>query len=283
MGCLGSFKDGGLVMLGLKLESATDSFDLESVRNTGSGVQVLSGVTGLGLPPIDGHWKEGAGNGSTFRGRRVLAREIDLPLLVQGTNRADLVSLMSRLTIMLSGAMTLRLTGEATESDWTLPVYRIGGGSYNYGQDTNGEREVSFVVTLRAGDPFFTSAQAVTKVINSAGPNVYGDTALVNTGDADATPTWTITGPATKARLVSAKGEVLEWNGTLAAAETIVINVKAGTVVNSIGANKYSQLATAPRFWKILPGTTTANCTLTGGTSASSISVSWKPQKWTVI
>ncbi|WP_263729955.1 phage tail family protein [Cellulomonas sp. SG140] len=148
----------------MALESDNDSLDLDYVLKYGRGVQVLSGVTGLGLPPVEVRWLEGAGDGATFRGRRVLPRDIDLPLLILGRDRKDLRSLWSRLALMLDGKCKLRMI-EDDGSSWWCNVYRVGGGTYTYGADTDGEREIRTVITLRAPNPFWVAEQAQQKVI----------------------------------------------------------------------------------------------------------------------
>ena len=71
-------------MPSLALENDTDALDLDYVFKYGRGIQALSGATGFGLPPVSIRWLEGAGDGALYRGRRVLPRDIDLPLLVVG-------------------------------------------------------------------------------------------------------------------------------------------------------------------------------------------------------
>lgn len=151
-------------MPSLALESDRDYFDLDSVLKGDRGVQVLAGVTGFGLPPVQVRWLEGAGDGATYRGRRVLPRDIDLPLLILGQNRADLSDIWTRFALMMAGKCKLRLIEDDGSSWWTY-VYRVGGGDYTYGVDTDGETEIRTVVTLRAPDPFFTAEIATQQVI----------------------------------------------------------------------------------------------------------------------
>lgn len=151
-------------MVALALESATDSLDLDYVLKHGRGIQVLAGVTGLGLPPVNTRWLEGAGDGALYLGRRVLPRDIDLPLIIVGRDRADLTQLWSRLALMLNGKCKLRLI-EDDGGSWFCEVYRVGGGSYTYGVDTDGEREIRTVITVRAGNPFWVAEAASQKII----------------------------------------------------------------------------------------------------------------------
>jgi len=141
-------------MPSLALENDTDALDLDYVFKYGRGIQALSGATGFGLPPVSIRWLEGAGDGALYRGRRVLPRDIDLPLLVVGLDRSDLTALWSRLARMLDGKCRLRLI-EDDGTSWSIDTYRVGGGDFAWGSDTDGERELRTVVTLRAPNPFW--------------------------------------------------------------------------------------------------------------------------------
>lgn len=275
----------------LQLESATDVFNLDDVLMKGEGIQVTAGVTGLGLPNISTQWLEGAGDGALFRGRRVLPRDIDLPLYLSAPNRQELQKLVSRLAKMLAGPCILRLV-EDDGTSWYTEVRRVGGGGYVYGEDTTGERDLMLVITLRAGDPFWTYSQPTRKVIENSGAGrgllngltklqlassqAIGSITLENTGDAPAFPVWEVTGPGSNFRAISADGQEFWWTGTLAAGEKLIIDTRAGTVKDGTGANRYAEMAPAPKLWSIPPGTTTATVTLEN-TSAGTIEPTGDP------
>ena len=282
----------------LHLESATDSFNLDDVLMRGTGVQALTGTAGLGLPPVSVQWLQGAGDGAVYRGRRVLPRDIDLPLHLLGRDREHLKSMVSRLAVMLAGECTLRLV-EGDGTDWSVAVHRVGGGDYIYGQDTIGATDLSTVLTLRAGDPFFTYSRPSTKRISNSGAGrgllkglarlqvsssqAIGTILLSNLGDAPAYPVWDIVGPGRDFKAISVTGEGFHWTGVLAPGETLRIDTQVGTVRDGRGVNRYAQLAPAPRLWSIPPGTTQATASLENVTSASSVTCSWRPRKWVVI
>lgn len=287
-------------MPSLHLESSTDKLDLDYVHKFGTGVQVLTGVTGLGLPPVAGQWLEGAGDGATFRGRRILTRDIDLPLLILGRDREHLKQLQSRLSLMLAGPMTLVFL-EDTGERWESYVHRIGGGSYVYGIDTTGYREATTVVTVRAGDPYWTSSTRHTKTIGQTAPQgllsggslsgmdvssaqALGTIEMENPGDAQAYPTWVVTGPGNNFKAVSKKGETLHWTGTLGAGQKLTFDTKKGTVVDGAGANRYAELAPSPRFWAIPPGTTSADVSFQSvDPDKTRITATWHPRSWAVV
>lgn len=282
----------------LRLENSLDILSLNGIAETGTGIQVVSGLIGLGLPPVSVQWLEGAGDGATYRGKRVLPRDFDLPLDILGHDRDDLKRLLKRLTLMLANGCTLRVI-EDNGTTWSTDVQRIGGGNYAYGTDTIGEKDLQMVLTLRAGDPYFTSSATTSQSIGGdtttpgflsgltsmqvASSQAIGDILLENTGDASAWPVWEVRGPGNNFRAISPSGAVLHWTGTLLTGETLIIDALRGSVVDGLGANRYADLAAAPRFWSIPPGITSAEASLLNVTAASKIVCTWRTRKWMVV
>ncbi|MEV1109932.1 phage tail family protein [Micromonospora sp. NPDC049751] len=282
----------------LQLESAADVFNLDDVLNKDVGVQALAGVTGLGLPEVATQWLEGAGDGARFRGKRDRPRDIDLPLYVAGQNREQLTELLDRLAIMLDGECTLRLV-EDDGNDWSTKVHFVAGGNYAYGIDTNGERDLRTVITVRAGDPYWTYSRSISKKITNAGAGrglvgklasmkvsssqAIGTILLENAGTAPAFPLWVVVGPGRNFAAVSAAGRGFTWTGTLAAGETLTVDTQTGAVVDNLGRNRYSELAAAPKLWSVPPGITEATASLESTTTASSITCTWRPRKRMVV
>ncbi|WJN62798.1 Dit-like tail protein [Streptomyces phage phiScoe2] len=285
-------------MAKLLLENALDSLSLNGIEDEGTGVQATTGVTGLGLPPVSVQWLEGAGDGAMYRRTRVLARDIDIPLDIVAPNRDALKKTLSRLAQLLAGPCTLRLV-EDDGSSWATDVVRVGGGEYTYGENTIGNKDVQTVITFRAGDPYWTSSVSTTQQIGGtstaspfmasfmtmpvASSQAIGDIALENTGDVPAYPVWTVYGPGDNFKAISPTGETLWWKGTLAAGQSLIVDTQKGTVKREDGSNQYGLLAPAPRFWAVEPGISTCTASLLNTTSASKITVAWKPRKWMVI
>jgi hypothetical protein len=282
----------------LLLVSGADTINLNEIDEFGIGFQAKAGVTGLGLPPVSVQWLEGAGDGAVFRGTRVQTRDIDLPIEILALDRTDLQAKLSRLALALAGGCSLVLqNGDGTR--WSTDVHRVGGGEYTYGEDSIGQTEFQTVITLRAGDPYFTSSAQQVRTISGAGTSgafltnmvtmtiapsqAIGSIDLSNSGDAAAYPVWEVRGPGDHFTATSPTGETLKWTGTLTASEKLVIDTRKGTVIDGTGANRYDLLDTAPRFWTVQPGDSTAVASLLNTTSASQITCSWYPRKWMVI
>ncbi|MFF8845496.1 phage distal tail protein [Streptomyces sp. NPDC015127] len=281
----------------LLLSSGADTLDLNEIMDKGLGYQAKAGVTGFGLPPVSVQWLEGAGDGAVYRRKRVLTRDIDIPLEILARDRTHLQEMLSRLALALAGQCTLTLLDD-NGTRWTTDVHRVGGGEYAYGENTIGEREFETVITFRAGDPYWTSSEAEIRYIGGSTAGAFlssmvtmqisasqaiGEIQLNNSGDAEAYPIWEITGPGTNFEAVSPDGERLAWNGTLLANQRLIVDTRKGTVVDQSGANRYAELDTAPRFWTVKPGLSTATAQLEGIDTASKITCTWRPRKWMVI
>ncbi|SNS50536.1 phage distal tail protein [Actinacidiphila glaucinigra] len=278
----------------LELSSPSDRLDLAEIETDGVGFQALAGITGLGLPQLSVQWLEGAGDGAAYRGRRVLPRDIDIPLDIVGRNRGHLADLMTRLARVLADDCTLTYI-DSDGVRWSTPVRWTGGGAID---PSSGERDVQTVVSLRAPSPYFLSESAQTVTVGGTAAGAFlstlsampisssqaiGSIQLTNEGDVPAYPVWEVTGPGDTFKAISPTGETIQWNGTLAVGEKLIVDMGAGTVKDGNGVNKYSLLATAPRFWSVPPGPSTATASLLNITSASKVVCSWRPRKWVVI
>jgi hypothetical protein len=283
----------------LELVSGNDLIRLDEQEREGLGFQAHTGVTGLGLPNVSVQWLEGAGDGAVYRGSRTLPRDIDIPMSLLARDREHLKAMTSRLAVALSRECTL-LMYEDDGTSWFSRVHRVGGGSYVYGADTKGERELATVVTLRAGDPYWTSSEPKQQTLGLGqtrgllapgslsmlqvrASQTIGTVRLENPGDAPAYPVWLLKGPGSNFKATSPTGEVLHWEGVLLAGETVRIDTKTGSVTDGTGANRYADLAPAPRMWRIPPGIADAEISFDGTSADSYIVCSWRPRKWLVI
>lgn len=287
-------------MPSLRMTSGANVIELDEYLMHDRGIQVLAGLTGLGLPPVQVQWLEGAGDGAKYRGRRVLARDIDLPLLLSAPNHKELQLEARRLSRMLAGELRLSLV-EEDGTTWHSMCYRTGGGDYAYGKDTNGEDFLLLGITVRSGDPYWnrdvptvvtigsdaggTASPFLAEMVklNLAPSDVIGTLTIDNVGDVPSYPVWKVTGPGTNLTLISPTGETLLWEGTLMAGETLTIDSKSALVVDGTGANRYGELAPNPKFWAIPEGESTLTAAMGGTTSASRITCELTPRLWMAV
>ncbi|MGZ2360725.1 phage tail family protein [Streptomyces sp. 372A] len=280
----------------LELTSASDTLRLDGFETDGVGYQALAGATGLGLPTLSVQWLEGAGDGAAYRGRRVLPRDVDIPLDIVGRDRSHLSELVTRLARVLADETGLTLAAIDTQGDrWSTPAAWTGGGEMEPGASA---RDVQTVITLRAASPYFLADSPQTVTIGGATAAAFlssmssmplassqaiGSVELSNEGDVHAFPVWEVTGPGDNFKAISPTGKTLHWTGSLAAGEKLIVDMGTGTVRDGSGANRYSALAAAPQFWSVAPGVTTATASLLNTTSTSRIVCSWRPRKWVVV
>lgn len=275
-----------------------EEWDLDSQLKTGLGVQALSGVNGIGMPPVSVQWSDGAGDGSAYRGQRFLARDLDIQLNILGHSRPHLVEMVRSLGLTLAGPCRLFFR-ENDGEEWYTDVIRVGGGGYVYGRDTTGHRELDMVVTLRAGDPFWTSVDLTRKTLTTGGSATpflsalaglpvassqqIGEIALENVGNAQAFPVWKLVGPGRNFVADLGNGSRFEWRGTLAVGETLTIDTQLCTVIDGAGLNRYGELGPAPRLWAIPPGFWVTEASLLDTATETSVTCSWATRRWMLV
>lgn len=264
-----------------------------------SGVKAGLKVRGLGMPGVSLQWFEGAGEGKSFRGGRTLGRVVDMPVKINGANRGDVLAKYSALAriMVLENApvtLTLELDGEA----WRSQVVRSGGGDYTMGDDTDGSTWLRTTFTVDSGGPYWERVNSEARVVEPGGlgipligpgqslsqlrvSNTEGSGAVefTNTGDVAAWPSWRVL-PPFQAFEFQRDGLVLEWSQPAVKTDGwIDVDSIAGTVTDETGANRYDGLASAPKFFSIPPGTTTATVILTAASGATRVNVAWHPRK----
>lgn len=267
-------------------------------------IKVGLSVRGTGMPPIATQWFEGAGDGANYRGARVLSRVLDLPVKVYGSDRAEVwggMSLVARVFAPLAGDVVLQvdLGGEG----WQTRVRRTGGGDWTWGVDTDGKTFIKTIITIQAGDPYWVRTAAESRTITPGGlgrglirtpsprlhalrvstNNALGQVEFENPGDVPTDARWIVSGPFVGFTLTSPSGEVLSWNGTMLAGQSIIIDTETGIIVDQTGANRYGGLGPVPKFWQIPAGISTAGIELidaVSGDGQSDVRVSWNPRKW---
>ncbi|MEV3858483.1 phage tail family protein [Streptomyces sp. NPDC050095] len=283
-------------MVKLELSTASDRINLSGLETDGVGYQALAGATGLGLPQLSVQWLEGAGDGAAYRGRRVLPRDIDLPMDIVGRDRGHLSDLITRLARVLATENGLTLTCiDSAGGRWSTPVAWTGGGEID---PSSGDRDAQTTITLRSSTPYFLAEAPQTVRIGGATASPFlsqltamplaasqaiGSVELTNDGDTLAYPVFQVYGPGDNFKAIGPNGETLHYTGAITSTGSITIDMGTGVVRDGSGANVYRYLATAPRFWSVPPGTSTISVSLLNTTTASRIVVSWRPRKWVVI
>lgn len=260
------------------------------------------GVDGRFMPPVDLISDRIPGQaGARLREVQVREREVTLPLTVFGPDETGLRERVRQLLRQFDptrGPGVLRCTSvDGTMRE--LPcTYRQGLQGREFAGDT-GVRWQRMVLVLEAHDPFWqdTNPTEVSYTVASRAPflssqflpmrltsdTLLGRQTLTNDGDRTAYPVFTIRGPANSFTLANeTTGEELTYEAPLAAGEVLTIDTRPfqRTVHLADGTNRYAQLAHGsgvPQvLWHLPSGANTVRLDLTGSTSASYVTVSFR-------
>lgn len=110
---------------------------------------------------------------------------------------------------------------------------------------------------------------------------VLGTTQLVNPGDTDAYPVWTITGPGTPTIANTDTGESYQFTKAVPAGVTVTVDCRPVelapatglTAIDSSGSDWWPNFSDFPDFWVLPPGPSNISLQMSGATAATSISV----------
>lgn len=259
------------------------------------GISVLPGATGFGMPDFTYYETSSPSfDGSVVRGVRANPRDVNLPILLWGANRAQCVENYHGLIRAMNprnGAGTLTVTS-ADGTSRSLAAYYNGGLQ---GKDDDAENGMTFmtaVVVLRCPAPFWLGDPSVTRLqiaygstffpllpVQLVASSILGSTTLVNDGDAEAFPIYTITGPVTNPAIANAtNGTFITINQTLLAGETITIDTREGvkTVLKGDGTNLYSSMASGSSLAPLQSGSNAMTFTVLGATTNTSVVISYQ-------
>jgi hypothetical protein len=283
----------------LALANNADLLSLNMIDANGTGLEAGPGVAGLGMPPVATQWIEGAGDGSLYRGRRILPRDVDIPIQISAPDRAGLEGWLSRLYTMLAAPCEIRWVLDDGEY-WAVRAAYTGDSGYATGADTNGDDFLKTVITLRAGDPLWKYSRAhhieaqvdLSRGLLDGGSlaelrvstsQLQAEVTVDNTGDAPTWPLWEVTGPAQTLTVVAGPDAWFEWGGTLTAGQRLVINAQARTVIDGTGANRYGELAAGPRFFHLPPGKSRILLGANSIDESTRVLCRWWPKRWGVV
>ncbi|UAW08765.1 minor tail protein [Microbacterium phage SBlackberry] len=289
-------------MRSIAIASAGGSLQLDGTE----GYAAKLAVRGTGMVGVSVQWAEGAGDGKSFRGGKTLARQFEMPVKIYADpdnweDRELVRQRYAKLAQILSlrnapVRVTIDLDAGSPEGDrWFADMVRVGGGSFDWDKDTDGRSFIKTTFTLEAGDPYWTSEDQESKVIQPTGvglgilgPGIsltqlrvgstsgFGDTTITNTGEVEAYPVWTFEAPFSSFVMTSEYGETLEWVGAVAKSTGYIrVNTQDGTVVDETGANRYAELGDAPQFWAVNPGITDASVVLADAGAGTRATVIW--------
>lgn len=238
------------------------------------------GFMGFGIAPTQVRIEPSAGDGGQWRHTKKGVRDIDLPITVVGTSRADVQSKLRRLSRLIQdGSGATKILAQYTEGDnqtLTMSVHYTGGAEGNWGSN-EGMTWATWVFSFQAPNPFWQTAETQEFTIGSgitgrgllpqltklkvSSSQTLGVITVTNSGDVPAFPIWRIRGPIED--FVASDGvNSFGFISEIFTGETITVDTGTGEVTDDLGQNRYNLLSPAPKLFHIQPGV--SNLTVNG-------------------
>ena len=249
---------------------------------------------GFYVPPAQVRIENSAGDGGVFRHTKRGVRNLDIPITVVGSDRADVQTKLRRLAKLTQNVFG-PLTLEARYSDNTslqLKTYYTGGAEGQWGSNS-GQVWARVTLSLQAPQPYWTSTtvQQFTITQGASGRGLLpqlsklkvsssqalGQVLINNTGDVPIFPTYRIIGPLDDLSIES-DGVGFSFNAPVGEGETIFVNTETGEVYDDTGANRYGILNPAPKLFRLPVGSSVVDILGTGATEDSRIDVYYQLQ-----
>lgn len=283
-----------------RLFTWTDADGVDHDLSTGQYIRVLWASDGLWMPEyrlVETDLPFGVG--TRLRNVRVDGRDMVLPISIITASMASLHDVTRDLLTWFDptkGDGTLTVMAPDGSERQITARYR-GGLEMAEAQDSLGNGWRKAVLRLRAPYPYWEDTADVTQTFSSGvgvatffpffpitllPSQVFGTTSLANTGDLEAWPVWTFTGPGSEPSVSNlTTGETFTSSLTLAAGETLTVDTRPGqkSVVDSSGNNQFRTLSVASSLWSLQPGTNSLSLGMGATTGASSIALAYR-RRW---
>jgi hypothetical protein len=243
---------------------------------------LATGVTGFGIPATSVRIDDSAGDGGRWRHTKRGVRDLDLPIVVLGSSRADVETKLRRLARLLqtTNGATKLVANYTDGSSLFLEAHYVGGAETQFGSDAT-SYFCRWVIQMQAPQPYWESLTAQTFTVGSgstgrgllpeltklrvSSSQTLGVVEVQNNGDVSIYPRWTIRGPI--ANLVITNGKLaFGFTAPIPAGKTYTVDTATSEVFDETDANIYSLLAAAPKLFPLEPGASTIQV---NGTDAS--------------
>lgn len=217
--------------------------------------------------------------GSRLRQVKTANTEVMVPVLVTGASESALIT----------NIRTLRTAMNPLRGEGDLLYQAQDGTTRNLncrllqgfeGDENDGNRGPGFIVlplVFHAFDPYWYDQNATTATYTT-----FTSKTVVNNGDVEMWPQWSITGPFTSFTMTnSTTGKALQFNTNVSAGQVITIDTSPGvkTAILSPSTNFYAGLTAASALWSFPPGSNTVTFSVSGTTGSSQVVLSYK-QRW---
>jgi hypothetical protein len=252
-------------------------------------VRVLHGERGLGHPDVGlSEDKLPFAPGTVLRHGMTEARRIELPIYFSAATPAALEALMDSVYGWFATATEVSRTPgyfRVTRRDDTqrqIACYYEGGLSGDLSFGHAGLAWQTATVRLKAPDPWATDIEPTTGSWDST---EWASFAVMNTGQIDAYPIWTITGPGAGIAIGNnTTGKAIGFAGSIAAGKTLTIDTRPSnqrttvSVYDSDDVNRYADLIAISELWTLQAGSNSLAVSMSGATGATLVELSFLPR-----
>ncbi|MGW3154000.1 phage distal tail protein [Streptomyces sp. NPDC001089] len=260
-----------------------------------SGAFVMPGVAGIGMPDYTPYEDQSPSfDGSIRRGTRAGPRQITIPLHLWGPDRPSYLARYHRLVQDLNpayGPGTLTFT-ESDGSTRRISAYYADGLQGQENDDTTGRHWMTVVLVFSAPSPYWLGDDKTLTFSVGGGSTsffpiipwrvrdsqVLGAVKVINLGEVDTYPVWTIKGPATAATITnSTTGESFTLTRSLSSSDTAVIDTREGVKDARLNGstNLWPNLNSSAVLWPLRPGSNDVGLTVTGTSGTSSVQLTY--------
>jgi hypothetical protein len=237
-------------------------------------------INGFGIPPAAVRIDESARDGGVFRNSRKGVRNVDLPVVVLGSDRGDVETKLRALSRLVQDQLgptiltAIRVDEDENPDNLFLELHYVGGAELTYGDTSGGKTWAKLVLSFQAPQPYWESATAESFTVSSgqtgrgllpeltklklSSSQALGVINVDNTSDVPVFPRYEIAGPVTNLR-VSNGTDAWEIDGAIVEGDILVVDTEAGTVTGIGGVNRYALLKPAPKLFPFQPGLSTIN------------------------
>lgn len=290
---------GGIVLIGISAPLIETPIDFEWVDPLGNiwpllhndNINVKVGEKGLGLPSVkivaD---KMPSSAGAAVRYVEQQERVIDLTLHCSAGSLLELDNLMSSIYQRFSTASEEILTPgkfRMTRADATqreIGAYYVSGleGDNSPGVYWQTSRDVT--IRLECPNPW---PQDLTDQVFQFTSSTWASFNIINPGERESFPIWSITGPAAGISLFNTDtGEGIVFTGSIAAGKVLVFDTRLSNdrtsflqIYDSDGLNRMvdTQIP-ATKLWRLASGANHVSMAASGTSGASRLNLNYRPQ-----
>lgn len=274
-----------------------------ALTDRSSGVVALA-CAGISGPSVSATSVNLPGGGASPQSYRPAARTITLGIFTEGATQAEFLERQDRWARAIwnerlgNPAPGLLVLARPDGTSRQISVMCIDGGDQSDDDPTkSGLTWSTYALTFAAGDPLWADSDAIELSFGSssaagvppmppivlAPATLLGDNQVVNSGDADSYPLWTIHGPGQPTLTNNTTGRSFGLDVTLGSSEVVVVDTRAPnqSAVDQDGDDRWGDLVkSSPRdLWPLVPGTNDLNLSISGSGAGSKITLSYT-RRW---